>query len=165
MGTMGIDVDLFTDDVEIDLKCAICTDVLENPREIKQCQHIYCDSCIKQWIEERPICPTDQGPVAESDLGQAHRYVRNALSNLRLRCMFCGTIIGYEQYERHRDTCDNNPENWTTCTFCSTDYKKNESDIHEDGCIGHLRDKIRKLRTQNNTLHSQNDTLHSQINT
>ena len=50
---MGIDSDLVIGDLEKEFQCAICHDILENPKEIKNCEHIFCNGCIEEWLKEK----------------------------------------------------------------------------------------------------------------
>ena len=50
---MGIDSELMDAKVDEEFICSICTEILENPVEIKDCEHIFCDECIRPWIQER----------------------------------------------------------------------------------------------------------------
>jgi len=50
---MGIDLDLAVSLVDDEFVCVICQDILVNPVEIKGCEHIFCDECIRGSIQER----------------------------------------------------------------------------------------------------------------
>ena len=50
---MGIDLDLAVSQVDEEFVCVICQDILLNPVEIKGCEHIFCDGCIRGSIQER----------------------------------------------------------------------------------------------------------------
>ena len=52
---MGIDTALSIDKLDDEFVCSICTDILVNPVEIKSCQHIFCESCIREWIQEKDL--------------------------------------------------------------------------------------------------------------
>jgi len=158
---MGIDSVLCVGEVLEDLICAICSDVLEDAKEIKikNCEHLYCSICILQWIEEDAVCPQCRTQIALSDLDQPNRYIRNGLARLRFRCEFCEEILPYEQVAAHRASCDNNPDNFESCEYCSTVYIKIEREVHEEYCVGHLRDKIETLRTENEQLKREKTEL------
>ena len=48
---MGIDTGLCVGEVIEDLICSICSDVLEDAKEIKKCEHVYCSICVLEWLE------------------------------------------------------------------------------------------------------------------
>ena len=50
---MGIDSDLAVNEVDGELLCSICTGILENPVEIEECEHMFCEGCIRRWMQER----------------------------------------------------------------------------------------------------------------
>ena len=41
---------------DIDLKCPICLDWICDCHKV-QCGHMFCGSCIKQWLKQRRTCP------------------------------------------------------------------------------------------------------------
>ena len=49
---MGIYFDLAVNEVDQELICSICAGILENPVEIKDCQHMFCEGCIRRWMQE-----------------------------------------------------------------------------------------------------------------
>ena len=110
-------------------------------------------------LKEMMICPQCRTPITVSDLEQPNRYIRNGLARLRFRCEFCEDMISYEQMATHRDSCEKNQDNFESCEYCSTDYKKIERKIHEEYCVGHLRDQIENLRTEIEQLKDKNAEL------
>ena len=56
---MGYDIDLCTlpENQKEELKCALCLDILENPKILIPCGHTYCEHCLDDHIRERNTCP------------------------------------------------------------------------------------------------------------
>ena len=50
---MGIDSELAVNEVDEELICSICRGILEDPVEIKDCEHMFCDGCIRPSIQEK----------------------------------------------------------------------------------------------------------------
>jgi len=145
---MGIDTALALDNLDDEFVCAICTDILENPVEISRCEHNFCDSCIRKWIQDKSECPIDRDPAVEAGLGRPRRFFRNKLAEVRLRCPFSGTEITHEAFERHTMNCRENPDAWRECNFCHAKHMINEEVTHQQSCLPFLRDKIDKRESE-----------------
>jgi hypothetical protein len=67
--TLGIEQLLVDPSSAADLKCSICMDVLNKP---KQCQngHIFCNDCIVDSIKLKPECPICKVPLTAALLGR-----------------------------------------------------------------------------------------------
>lgn len=37
--------------------CVICLEPIENPMELKQCHHVFCEDCISDFLSRQPRCP------------------------------------------------------------------------------------------------------------
>jgi len=119
---MGIAFDLAVGQVDEEFVCPVCKDILVNPVEIKGCEHVFCDGCIRGALQINPTCPVDRKAVEESDLGQPRRYFRNMLANLKLRCPFCSDETTHGDFERHKTNCPRNPDAAIACTCCNVEY-------------------------------------------
>ena len=85
---MGWDIKRFVDkeDVIEDLKCSICTEVLEKPVQTP-CDHLFCDECIKQWLHQgQQTCPVDREQLTPDALKPASRITRQLLDKLHIHC-------------------------------------------------------------------------------
>lgn len=106
---MGIDRSLFLDEVPGDCLCAICQEVLEDPKETLTCQHAFCHGCITQWMCERSSCPTCRCPLSYNDIVSLHRIWREKLNKLRVRChnfrIGCEAVVQLENLDRHFQEC------------------------------------------------------------
>ena len=84
---MGYEITRFEDEVDEELMCSICGQVLEAPIQIRKCEHCFCESCINEWLKHRPVYPNDRNPVSPmEDLTQPPRILRNLLSRLKITC-------------------------------------------------------------------------------
>mgnify|MGYP003729515155 CR=1 FL=1 len=49
---MGIDIELVVDETNREkFQCPICTNLVEDPIQLKECQHLYCKKCIDRVIQ------------------------------------------------------------------------------------------------------------------
>ncbi|KRX08862.1 TRAF-like protein [Pseudocohnilembus persalinus] len=86
-----------------DLICAICQDLIYKPQECSQCQHVFCSDCISDWKQKRNKCPFDCKGLLQ--LQQVHRFVRNSLLKLKVKCPDCKEIHSIEKSKFHEKEC------------------------------------------------------------
>ena len=80
---MGYNTDLFPDEIDPDLICGICHDVLQDPVYFRSCEHTFCRKCITQSLRVNPTCPMDRQPQSTRTFCPALRYVKKHLNKLR----------------------------------------------------------------------------------
>lgn len=114
---MGYDVNRFQEDVE-DFLCPVCFDVLNDPIELKKCEHIFCRHCIVKWFHEHPTCPVDREQIKESHLRQTSRFFRQQYSRLKIRCQYvgkgCAELVPIVNITEHESICVHNDDNKPT---------------------------------------------------
>uniref|UniRef100_A0A803YHW2 RING-type E3 ubiquitin transferase n=1 Tax=Meleagris gallopavo TaxID=9103 RepID=A0A803YHW2_MELGA len=42
---------------ELDRRCPICLDTMDDASYVMPCLHQFCFGCIQRWAENRPTCP------------------------------------------------------------------------------------------------------------
>lgn len=52
-----------------EVTCSICFEGIEHPLETP-CHHVFCGTCITQWLVDHPTCPLDRRRVTVMDLRQ-----------------------------------------------------------------------------------------------
>ena len=106
---MGIDRNLFVDEVPADCVCSICQEVLEDPKETLTCQHAFCHVCITSWLHDHHSCPSCRCPLSINDLVSLHRIWRDKLNHLRVRCqnyhIGCDAVVELDRLDYHYDNC------------------------------------------------------------
>uniref|UniRef100_A0A4W4GYN2 Ring finger protein 41, like n=1 Tax=Electrophorus electricus TaxID=8005 RepID=A0A4W4GYN2_ELEEL len=106
---MGYDLERFVGYVNEGLLCCVCRAVLEDPLQAP-CEHAFCSSCIHAWLLHRSTCPEDRLPLDVAALRPLHRYMRNDLARLQVRCVYgpqgCEVICALESLRRHEQQCD-----------------------------------------------------------
>uniref|UniRef100_A0A8C2YBM4 RING-type E3 ubiquitin transferase n=1 Tax=Coturnix japonica TaxID=93934 RepID=A0A8C2YBM4_COTJA len=48
---------------ELDHRCTICLDSMDNASYVMPCLHQFCFGCIRRWAQTRPKCPLCNGRV------------------------------------------------------------------------------------------------------
>ena len=149
----------------MNFSCPICTDLVEDAAVIRECEHIYCRPCLDGWIESQKIesipcpvlmprtipCPECRKLFSkEKDIGGASRFMRNMLSEIRLKCPFedCEMVVGYDSYKMHQLGCKFNPEKKVLCIGCDTEFSLPAIDAHKEGCIQYVRYEMSLLCTE-----------------
>ena len=56
MATGAYDLD-FSDEIDKDLKCAVCFYVCKEPHQLTCCGKLLCQSCLKEWKQHSTKCP------------------------------------------------------------------------------------------------------------
>ncbi|CAG0889552.1 unnamed protein product [Cyprideis torosa] len=149
---MGYDLARFPCPPDEDLTCSICSGVLENPVQAPQCEHAFCNLCIKQWLTQQLTCPIDRLPVTVDSLKPVPRILRNMLARVEIECdnkaHGCPEKIKLEALNQHLEQCQYNPKFPVECpNECGLKVPKDE--IQQHNCIRELRTV---LQTQQNKL-------------
>ncbi|KAH9404060.1 PREDICTED: E3 ubiquitin-protein ligase NRDP1-like [Rhagoletis zephyria] len=121
---MGYDLNRFQCKIYDEVICCICFGVLENAYEIAECGHLYCERCIKGWLESPmysfPTCPTCRNEICEDDIRPAPEFIRTFIGQLAVSCDFAdaGCIVNVPLCElnRHRAHCPLNPLKPIACS-------------------------------------------------
>lgn len=120
-----------------DITCSICTEMLDNPIVIKECEHYFCSSCLMDWIATQKhegkelTCPDCRGPLSDADLNKRPRLMRSVLSRYQLKCSneTCEVVSDYDGYNTHKDTC---PVGIVSCEHCNVTVMRNQQISHQD---------------------------------
>lgn len=40
------------DKIDENLNCAICSELVLEPKECEECQHLFCTNCIRDWLKK-----------------------------------------------------------------------------------------------------------------
>mmetsp|Transcript_6616 Transcript_6616/g.14408 ORF Transcript_6616/g.14408 Transcript_6616/m.14408 type:complete len:239 (+) Transcript_6616:110-826(+) len=83
-------------------RCMICHEVLLEPMECP-CETAFCGACIKDWLQEKPECPSCRARLTEATLKNAHRTLRSCLDGMEVRCLepACGWTGALEARASH----------------------------------------------------------------
>lgn len=148
---MGYETHRFEANVE-DFECPICCNVLEDPLQIKICEHMFCRQCLAQWFEQATSCPVDRRLIRVSDLSSTSRFFRMQYNRLKIRCKFaesgCVEIVQIENIYNHERSCQYNP---------SSDDQRGDTQTRSNICVSQkelietLKDnrRIRSFQVEN----------------
>jgi len=106
---MGLSEDDFVNAVSDNLKCAICTEVFDDPVFTggRPCQHVFCRSCIDRALERNRKCPTCRANVKKNDL-QRNQLTQSLLDEQIVRCTIsasCGWTGRLDARPAHMSCC------------------------------------------------------------
>lgn len=137
---MGMDVERFVD-VNPELICSICHEVLDNPMETP-CRHIYCSSCIYNWVNRSITrennCPTCRTKVGHDSIRPALPIIKNILAKQKMHCdcfaRGCKEVVTMEKMKQHLEVCPYQP---IPCCHdeCSALVMRKNIEKHERSCV------------------------------
>lgn len=82
--------------------CCICLEIVKNPMECENCESLYCEECWDMMKISGKKCVLH----CTAPVKKASKFVRDALSNLRITCETCGKRdIEYNMYVLHFEVC------------------------------------------------------------
>lgn len=81
---MGYPLDQFIAEVDENLICSICRDVMTNPVSCRD-GHTFCENCINAWLLSNKVCPLDRQPLRKRELIR-NLPLRGVIDNLDVRC-------------------------------------------------------------------------------
>lgn len=146
--TMGYDIDQFSSDVNDELVCSICTNVLMEPVQT-QCDHLFCHACLHHWLRTSPSCPVDRHYLCNDMIKPAPRYIRNLINQLLIQCDYrsdgCKAEIMLEGYEQHVDNCVFNPNRVVTCKHAHCRKQMTVNQLNRHDCISELVHRNKEL--------------------
>jgi hypothetical protein len=146
------------------LTCSICYDVLEHPFECNNCHNLFCQNCIKDYLNTKdkyrrkyfcPLCRNKRNNFSEN-VG-----VDNILSEFQITgkkiCNKCNNVFDEDKYKSHINKC------WHKCIKCHkifidemvflkhfSKHGKNEKEKLINAYFNKKVDIIRKINEQKN---------------
>lgn len=102
---MGLDVEVFVDQVNNDLLCPFCTKVLEDP-VASACGHTFCNPCLQKALSKKcKVCPKCDQDLTMVQITPACDKLIEELGRLSLHCknqtVGCKTVANLEDMEDH----------------------------------------------------------------
>ncbi|XP_041110391.1 PDZ domain-containing RING finger protein 4-like isoform X1 [Polyodon spathula] len=108
---MGFDLDRFAEAVDPDLKCKLCTKVLEEPLSTP-CGHVFCAGCLLPWAVQQRLCPLHCQSISAKELHQVFP-LKNLILKLDIRCEYhsrgCAKTVKLQELRDHIEMCDYSP--------------------------------------------------------
>jgi hypothetical protein len=166
---MGLDRIRFVEEnISQEFICGICHGVLEEPLMTSDCQHLFCQKCIRDCLKQQAICPLDRTKISLSRLEEPVRIIKNLLKQLKIKCDFesegCKQVINLGELETHCKNCEFNPEikKMFKC-LCEQEFKRTEFDAHKENCLAFMKNELAicksLLTTISSNLYTFNENL------
>ena len=123
---IGFDESRFETAVSDELKCCICTKVLNNPRGCPN-KHFFCHNCIIRYLQNVDFCPVCRETLTPDTLQDPPRALTRSLSELRIHCDYqrqgCEVVVSLGDLQTHVDAeCKFNPDaptyKYRNVSFC-----------------------------------------------
>lgn len=160
---MGIPSCRFVSDQHEQFICAICLDVSDNPVVTKECEHIFCASCINSTELIRcPACNQELESAAGNS--EATRVIsgllRRVYYNMKLRCLnpTCDTVLLISDYENHDASC---PITFDICNDC--EFKQRRSPDNNHSCVKVLKFENKILIKEQDEIRQDNENLRQEV--
>ena len=128
---MGWEIDRFLvkESIEDYLICSICTDVVKEPIQTPQCDHIFCRECIMQWLGGgNRTCPVDRQLVTSDSLKALNRMAKQSLNKLVIRCKNYGD--GCRLMSKLEDMPQLNEHELNLCTVAQNNIIRETEERH-----------------------------------
>uniref|UniRef100_A0A674K683 RING-type domain-containing protein n=1 Tax=Terrapene triunguis TaxID=2587831 RepID=A0A674K683_9SAUR len=157
---MGFDLDRFAEPVDPDLKCKLCSKVLEEPLSTP-CGHVFCAGCLLPWAVQRRLCPLQCQPISAKELHQV-LPLRSLIQKLEIKCDYsprgCGRTVRLHQLAAH--SCEHRPAGICQQGCGLVLLQRDLAGGAQPGG-GHCC--LRALRSQNSSLQGQRASLEQEL--
>ncbi len=122
----------FRSTVSEDLHCAICRNVLKDPKQCKENEHHFCEQCIVGHLKVSRTCPLCQEYLSVKSLKKPSRFIQNSLDSLEISCenTGCKAVVYLGELTSHINNCD---YGLVTCTNdgCQMKVERKVKEYHE----------------------------------
>ena len=155
----GFEEERFELSVSENFKCAICLNILNNPKGCRNNQHYFCFGCIGEHLKNSHTCPECMEELTPATLVQPPRVLLNCISELRIKCSYssrgCLEYVKLGNLQTHVDQCGFAPAKCGN-EGCGAEVNECEKVRHETelckfrkvecyGC-GELKKEIQELK-------------------
>ncbi|KAI1305367.1 E3 ubiquitin-protein ligase NRDP1 [Halotydeus destructor] len=91
----------------------------KDPVQGSSCDHLYCGTCIRDWLKQSTKCPVDRKFLCESQLRQCPKIIINLLNRLEVKCNYqqdgCDWVVRLGGLSDHLQWCPFNPSHPQSC--------------------------------------------------
>ena len=101
------------------LICSICDDLLEKPYECNSCHNLFCDNCIKSYLDTKdkyrrlyycPLCRDRKNNFCENS--KINELIENFKNSEKVICKKCKCVLNKTNFRNHISKC------WYKCKIC-----------------------------------------------
>jgi len=170
---MGHDVCLVQASLAENFTCAICLMIYERPHKLQKCGHIFCWSCLDQWITSNTNCPICRTPTCGNEMtSEAYRpysimfgkmSMVRVIDNLDVYCRHrnrgCERIIKLRDLNRHASMCNHNPNRAPVSCAKGCGAKLRSHEISEHNCVTFLRGLVEAGNRERANIEAENKML------
>ncbi|CAD8205140.1 unnamed protein product [Paramecium octaurelia] len=114
------------------LMCAICKELVIDPRECGRCKTLFCSICINTQLEQNQTC---QKCSQNIQLNDPHPIIRNLISEIQIKCTNegCSQQMQISKLDSHLKQCE---QEKTKCPHSGCDFKDTlqQMKIHQYTC-------------------------------
>ncbi|KAM9325360.1 E3 ubiquitin-protein ligase PDZRN3 isoform 2-T2 [Gastrophryne carolinensis] len=108
---MGFELERFSGEVDPDLKCKLCSRVLEEPLTTP-CGHVFCAGCLLPWVVQQGSCPVKCQRISAKELNHV-LPLKSLILKLEIKCDHqargCDKVLRLHELAEHADMCDYSP--------------------------------------------------------
>lgn len=94
---------------EATFTCPLCHNVLCDPVQRPNCNHVYCKKCIGDYLKSHSSCPLDDSPLTVNYLSNISDSFKCKLNSIELKCKYssngCTRWIKYVNLHDHESIC------------------------------------------------------------
>ncbi len=172
----GYEISRFQKDVDENLHCSICYNVLKEPRTCRNNDHVFCLACISEHLRvNSQTCPECNEHLSVDTLRRP-RVLNNILSKLKINCDYasrgCSEFICVEDLKTHVATCGFAP---VLCSIeqCGMEINKQEMVHHEtEVCryrkvkcydCGQIQDDVKTLKASLTELDGKVEAVQNKV--
>jgi hypothetical protein len=148
----------FLEKVKEIILCSICTGLIVDPKQCKNCENNFCNHCISKWLKSSKTCPFK---CQDFEIKETTKTVKNILEKLCLDCPHCEMKnLNYDSLMKHIKTCDLLKTHCPTCSSLVEVKQIKEFDLQNK-----LKDELIQLEEQNEKLLIENKALKDKVKT
>ena len=142
----------FLEKVKDIILCSICTGLIVDPKQCRNCENNFCNHCITKWMKSSNSCPFK---CQEFEIKETTKTVKNILEKLNLNCPHCDLKnLNYDSLMKHIKTC-NSLKTYCPACSCLVEVKL----IKEFELQNKLKDELLQLEEVNDKLINENKAL------
>eukprot|EP00985_Skeletonema_marinoi_P015709 scaffold8184_cov164-Skeletonema_marinoi.AAC.2 len=139
-------VTLNQENIPDDLICSICMTVPVEPL-VTPCDHMFCEPCIRQALNDRNICPIDRRPCTVGQLKRLEGLSFRVWSGIQVKCggqeSGCAWRGSIADYAVHTQNCIMSRAPTGNNVSALTEQLESANDL-----IGLLRDQLRQAKNE-----------------
>ncbi|KXL49986.1 hypothetical protein M433DRAFT_4157 [Acidomyces richmondensis BFW] len=131
-------------DLEKDLTCSICTDILYQPLTLLDCLHTFCGSCLKEWFKWQAASTTTgrrSAPAAPYTCPSCREKVRGTKADWRLTTLLEGYLKAHPDRGKNEEEMEELQKHYKAGEdiLPKVDVRRSESDSEDERLVAEVR--------------------------